>query len=206
MSEGFPANYLDPGEHRAEPSADPRRQPGRHQRAVSAVRGRHRAPGRRRLRRLGRLHRQRRPQHRRAAQPQPAGQRQRRPAVSELRAHPVARPDRRVAATRASTCRSRSACRRATASASPTRSATRGTRRRSIWPPPRAASRTPTTSRPGKGPSDFDIRHRFVTNFVVQPPIRRRPGREPGRASATPCSAAGRWPASTPPAPAVRSR
>ena len=35
LRDGFPANYLDPVEHRAEPAADPRREPERRERAAS---------------------------------------------------------------------------------------------------------------------------------------------------------------------------
>ena len=56
-----------------------------------------------------------------------------------------------------------------------------------------------------EGPSDFDVRHRLVANFVVEPPVgagrhrpRRRRQRHPRRLDA--------WPASTPRAPAGRSR
>ena len=118
-------------------------------------------------------------QPRHAGQPEPAAaerrrqQRARRAALSELRVHRVARAERASPNTRASTSASSKRFPRATRSASRTRSATRRTTP-SEHLTTQGSNRFPQNSRDLErwyGPSDYDVRHRLPTNFVVELPF-----------------------------------
>ena len=108
------------------------------------------------------------------AQPEPARRwpETRAAAVPGVRLHRVPRHDARRRATRASTSRSSGASSPAGASASPTRSARRTDDSGEHLNTGRTASpRTATTSPRGRGPRDYDVRHRFVGNFIAELPF-----------------------------------
>ena len=177
MRDGFPPNFLDPSNVIRQPDHAARRGSQQPADDGAAVRRRVRAADRRATSssRPTSSARSTDPP-RRAAQPQPERCRARSTPTAPLpypdvRQRAVARDDRRRPTTRASTCRSRSGSATATAIAPRTPSASA---RDQAPEHLNASSGRPQNGRDlesWEGPSDFDIRHRFVANFIAELPF-----------------------------------